>query len=604
MDATFIIYTGVATPTIPIEKNQNLQTILQNIDSAINEHNTAPDYSGYNLYCVTQTDGVSHPTNTQNFAEGISKILCELGDTVDTFINTQYVSDQGVLTTAITNLQEPELTYAPFSIVDTDSIGQVYTKMFAGFTAITNAQDPSGADWSLLGISPDPTTIVAAFNEIIGELVSLIDDVANKQDTLPTFDNSINCLVSIGGTNTDSIETTVDLLITYACSLPKFDASLITFGGVTPGTELQDSFQNVVDSVNYLLTDGFVAAGTGLTSTVIGAYSGYSVAIDTTWNGLYKTKVTSSDTTGDFLNNKVSAGTGIQINVLNPASDETLEIVNTLPADGKILVSDTDTTPDYLTNKISYYINGDWTLYNSPMVADDKMYIVPGFNPTLFFSKMMEFISTSPELFAQFTNLVNQIEPGSCTAPSNLVVVPNIDVFDLTWTASGTATSQNVKYREKNTSVWLLTPNVDAANPQTNIATAASVENLNLNTVYEFAVDSICSGGGTASTDIYEMIIYSCQTLYDQINVDVISVYQNPLLTVDTIEYRLVNSLSVVVQSGSTTGGNPQFTFDSEASGDYTVEWRYGTSVNGVTLWSDDVSQLGTWCVSGTITIP
>ena len=74
MDALLVTYTGVATTTVPILPNQNLQTILQNIDISIAAHNTAPDYSGYNLYCVKQTDGITHPTNTQNFAEGISKI--------------------------------------------------------------------------------------------------------------------------------------------------------------------------------------------------------------------------------------------------------------------------------------------------------------------------------------------------------------------------------------------------------------------------------------------------------------------------------------------------------------------------------------------------
>lgn len=601
MDATFVIYTGVPTPTIPIERNQNLQTILQNIDTAINDHNTAPDYSGYNLYCVTQTDGISHPTNTQNFAEGISKILCNFITDTNDFINTQYPSDQNVLTVAITNLQEPGLIYAPFSIVNTDTIGQVYTKMFAGFTSILNAQDPSSADWSLLSISPDPTTIVDAFNEIIAQLVTVLGDLSGKEDTLPTFDNSANCLL---GTSTDTIVETIDLIIPYLCDLPKFYVGSISFGGVTPGTELQDTVQYIIDSVNYLLTNGVITGGTGLTySAVGGPYQGYELAIDTTWDGLYKAKVTSADDTGDYLNNKITAGSGIQINVLNPGSVEELEIVNDAPADGKVLVNDTDTTSDYLVNKIPYSENLDWGIANIPEVLNEKLNITPYIKPDVFISTMLAYISSSPALFSQFTNLVNQIEPGSCTAPSNLTVVPNVSDFDLTWTASGTADSQNVKYREKNTATWLLTPNVDPANPQTAIATTATVTGLNLNTVYEFIVDSVCTGGGTASTDIYEMIIYSCQTLYDSVASGVISVYQNPLLTVDTIEYRLVNSLSVVVQSDSTTGANPQLSFTSVAAGDYTVEWRYGATVNGVTLWSDDASQLNAWCVSGTINV-
>ena len=64
-----------------------------------------------------------------------------------------------------------------------------------------------------------------------------------------------------------------------------------------------------------------------------------------------KTKVTTNDTTPDFLQSKVAAGTGISLSVLNPSGNEQLQITSTV-ADTKVKVATTDTTTGFLSDKL------------------------------------------------------------------------------------------------------------------------------------------------------------------------------------------------------------------------------------------------------------
>jgi hypothetical protein len=152
-----------------------------------------------------------------------------------------------------------------------------------------------------------------------------------------------------------------------------------------------------------------------------------------------------------------------------------------------------------------------------------------------------------------------------------------------------------------NGAAWITNVNISPANPLTT-NTTATVTGINNNVVYNFAVDNICSNG-IATSNVYQAIVYSTQTLSHTVSAGVISVNQNPLLTIDSIQYRLKNNSSNILSTIITTGTSPSVSFPAQSSGNYTVEWRYGATVNGVTLYSDDPSEAGAWYVSGTITI-
>ena len=88
-------------------------------------------------------------------------------------------------------------------------------------------------------------------------------------------------------------------------------------------------------------------------------------------------------------------------------------------------------------------------------------------------------------------------------------------------------------------------------------------------------------------------------------NAGVLTVTQDVLSTVEVIQYTLYGD-ATPIETVSATGSNPIATFAAitpDPGTTYTVQWRYGTTVNGTMLYSNDGSQLGAYCVSGTIVI-
>lgn len=598
MDASYIIYTNVNLPHISVVGNMNLDTILSNINTAINTSSAAPDYSGYNLYCVKEVDGITHPTNTQNFAEGISKMFCDLKSAYTTFTGTTYATNQGIITSAINGLQVPALTYTAFSITNTDTVTQVWNKTFTGITSILAALNPSSANWSTLSLS-SPTTLVGGFNSLIAYISALNTTVSGKQATIANFDNSANCL---GGSNNDTIRTTVDLLRTYTCALPTFDGSDITWGCLTSQSTLTDSIQSIVNTTTSLVSNTVVSNGTGLTITTIGSCLGKRLNIDTTWAGLYKVAISSGDiASAGYLGNKVTSLDGsITIDSSTNPDKLDLSITNPVVTD-KIKVNSSDATADYLSAKVQgandpsgFGLNISVSVPNT----NDKIILTPNIDIYSFFSNGLDYILGEPTLFAKFAQMVALSTDGGCTAASNLIVVLDGSDFDLTWTPSGSATSQNVKWRVNGVPIWNTTF-VTPINPQTDVQADATIDNTFLkNQVVEFAIDSLCSGSGVNTSNSYEMINY-VTTLsdfsYTAVS-GVINVNQS-ILALDTVQYRLKDGASTILQNISATGSNPSGTFTAVAPGTYSVEWRFGTLVNGSTLYSDDPTQMNAWIV-------
>lgn len=593
MDALSIQYTGLPKTNLPGIVNNDLDAIIGIISTAINTSSSAPDYTSYSLACVTQTDGTSHPTNTQNFAEGISKVLCDFKTAYTTFSGTTYPAAITTLTNGINAIGSPALTYVPFSIVNTDPIATVWTKLFSGITGIISDIDPSTANWTAISVSPDPETIPDAFDAVILEIQAQTASIATKQSSLGTFDNSANCLA---GGATDSALTTINLLRTYICSLPSYSSGAITWGSVTSSSTLNGAIQNLITEINYLNTYAQPSVGTGLSmSAVGGTYDGKSLSIDTSWTGLYKVKVDSSDT-GDYLEDKIESSDG-SISISNTGS--TLDLTVTTPNDGKVLASSTDSIPGYLIDKIEVTSNS-WgvTVYPTINTLGDKVELIIDVNSNTFLNSILDGIGDNPALLAKFCALKALCDGAQCGAIDNLVVTNNGTVFELTWTAvGGTSTSQLAKYRIYGTTSWLVA-NFSPANTLSASATSTDAEGLNVNTLYDFQVDTYCPSGIGAS-NLFQMIIFDKQTVTITDTAGVINVNQSPMPTVSVIEYRLLNNALAVIQNISATGLNPVGNFTAVSAGDYTLEYRQGTLVNGVMLYSDDATQFTEWYSEG-----
>lgn len=605
LDTKNVQYNGVNTDNIPMQKGQALELILQNIDTSINTHNTAPNYSTYNLgpyfgYTVTETDGVTHPTNTQNFAEGISKILGKTQSDLYTFTGTTYVTNQGVLTTAINGLQLPSLTYAPFSITNGMTVTQVWNASFTGFTAILAALNPSGGNWGTLSITP-PTTVTTGFNSLIAYLSTLTTTVSGKQATIATINNSANVLTGSGGTSTDTVRTTATLLTTYVTTLPTFSSGSITWGCVSSASGLQNTMQSAINSISSLITNTVVAAGTGLSIATVGSCLGKSLAINPAYTQLYKVMVTGDAyTDANVLDQKITSGDG---SITLSVTGNKLDLSVTTPATNKVKINASDSTANYLANKIPSS-SGTWGLAIISQASGDNSTLVltPQVNNgNLLAQNLMSLIQDDPTLLIQFSNLVasSQNVPGA--GITDLVVTKTGSTFVYTWTAQS-GNSQQAKHRPRSSNLWY-TNDLSPADPLSAVAVTTTQSSVPINDPQQFQVDTVYNTGLIGS-NIYECIKYTCQADTHGHVGGVINISQSAMTTIDIIEYRLIlNAGSVLQQTIITDGNNPAVAFNSVGAGTYHVEWRYGTLINGATLYSDDASQLNAMCSSSNIVI-
>lgn len=611
MDALTVTYSGVSLPYISVTAGMNLQTILQNINTAINNSSSAPDYSGYNLYCVTQTDGTSHPTNTQNFSEGISKILCALQTAYNTFTTTTYTTAISTLTTSINGILSPALTYVPFAITSADSLATVYSKLFSGFNSFgfntsTSTFDPFTSNWSTLSISPSHSTITT-WNNVIAYLSTLTTTVSGKQASIGTFNNSGNCLSTIGGTSADSLTTTIGLLTTFTCSLSSsaFNAGSITWGCVSSQSNLQNSIQALVSSISSVINNYVAGAGTGLAISTIGSCLGKSLAIDTTYTQLYKVMLSSDAyTNAGFLNNKVtSSDSSITIAI----SGNLLNFTVTTPVDHKVMVNSSDPTPGYLIDKIPS-LAGNWglSIIIGPSSNNTQLILTPSVtNPSLFVQNLISTISEDSALLSQWCNLMATCSACTCNSATDLSVVVSGAAFDATWTAGSGVATQTFQYRIKTTGTWVSNTGINPSNPMSGSNQTATITGLSSNTVYQFQVLSNCCGTTTAISNTEEGIIYAKVNLTTGVASGVISGSQTTMSSVQIVEFNLYNiNTSTIIQTVNATGTNPTVAFTSVGSGAYSIKYRYGTMINSSLLYSDDPSQSGALYATGTITVP
>ena len=93
-----------------------------------------------------------------------------------------------------------------------------------------------------------------------------------------------------------------------------------------------------------ILMDVVTASGSITTVTDLRNLSAFAVV-----NDVFKAKISSDDTTADFLVAKLAAGAGITLTETTPGGNETL----TIAADSLVTVSTNDTTPGFLEDKIT-----------------------------------------------------------------------------------------------------------------------------------------------------------------------------------------------------------------------------------------------------------
>lgn len=604
IDTALVFYSGLDLTYINTTDGQDMSTILANINDAVNDMNPAPDYTTYNLYCITETDGSTHPTNTQNFAEGISKIVCDNKSEYDTFVNTTYPAAITVYDAAISALQTPALTYShtagggTIAITSGMTRNQVLTATYTGVGNILDLLGAPGTTWSTLSITT-PTNLSTAFNSVISYLSSLTTTVSGKQAQIGTYDNSGNCLA---GTDTDTIATTVTLLTTYVCALPDYDASAVTWLGVPAGVGLQTSIQALVNTTSSILTDAVVDAGTGLTESSVGStYQGKKLSIDTTYTQLYKVMTDSADTDPEFLVDKITSSDS-SITITSPTTPgDPIDLTVTNLADDKVKVNSSDTTAGYLEEKLPSTSDATWGLSMVASTDNTQLMLTPTVgNPDLHWQQMISYIIGSPTLLIDFANLMSVAGTVPGSPITDLLVTLTAGDFVYTWTVE-TGNSQQAKWRARGSGTWV-TSDLAPANPLSSVAVTTTQSPAPVNAPYQFQVDTIYSTGLIGS-NIYENICYECQTPTVVVASQQISITQDAMPELTYLEYNLYNSAVVLVQTITTTGSSPSVLFNAVGADTYSVTWRMGVLINGSVLYSNDASQLNTFCSQAGIVV-
>lgn len=281
-----------------------------------------------------------------------------------------------------------------------EGTGITLTETNDGFDeTITVAASGVGTD-ELVKITSNDTTPDFLFNKVVGgdgiaasetndagdeDLTLAVDLLASGGLEFSTGELSVNAgtgiSLSAGGVDVDygtgsgtAVEGNDTRLektkITSNDTTPGFLFDKVVGGDGISTTETNDAGdEDLTLAVDLLANGGLefstgelaVNAGTGISLTAGGVNVIYGTASSTAVEGndtrLEKVKVSSNDTTPDFLISKIVSGTGITVTELGDPGNETLSIATTVAnTDQNVKVTSNDTTSDFLFNKI---VGGD-----------------------------------------------------------------------------------------------------------------------------------------------------------------------------------------------------------------------------------------------------
>lgn len=398
-DAKCVFYTGAALPCSGIATNDNLEVALQKVEEQI--CSVIGNYATYNTYCLAPV------TTQQQFVEKISLAYCNLQSDYDFFINTTFPAYQAQVNVDINGALYPQVTCTLTGVTTADSVATVLTKYCTEFTNIWNYIDISTVTWNGCFTVPTPPTNVAEGFDL---LASQICSVAATVSPLPTFNNIGSCLPSPG--SADTLAQTIDKIKTRLCQTPTLDLSTITWGCTpdlsTSNTDLNGALQGIVNSTSdwfenkLTFSPDFTVSYVDPLDTCQGKYLELATPIVST-DRLVASNV--ADLSPGTLIDKLTPGTNI---TLDDTTTPGQVIINATTADTyQVKASSTDTTPDYLIDKVTGKYNtpigiGITDSYNAITKTVD---FTPTINWAAFVPAMLAAINADPVLYAQLCGL-------------------------------------------------------------------------------------------------------------------------------------------------------------------------------------------------------
>lgn len=421
-NAKCVVYSGPNLTCTEINTGDNLETALQQIEQKVCE--VVGDYSTYNTYCLA-------PIYTQQeFVETISEAYCNLQDAFDTFVGTTFVNYQTSVTNQFTAITNPGLTCTYAGVTNVDTLNTILTKYCNTFGDIYSDIDVSGVDWTGGGcfvVPSPPTTVADGFQLVIDQLCSC----CSSGVVLPTFNNLGSCLPSPGAN--DTLVQTIDKIKTRLCQTGTFDINALTWGCVvkpsSTTTNLQAAFQTVLNTLNDYIqnklsfTADFTVTATDPMDICAGLTLGLATPIVSS-DRLVASNV--ADLAPGTLIQKLTAGTNVTLD------DTTIPgqvIINSTGSDTyKVKAESTDTTPDYLIDKI----DGQNNVIQGIAITDtynaisEQVELTPVIDWNIFINAMFDEIESDPTLQARFCAIV-----ASCSSTTTTTTTTGASEFIL-----------------------------------------------------------------------------------------------------------------------------------------------------------------------------
>jgi hypothetical protein len=169
-------------------------------------------------------------------------------------------------------------------------------------------------------------------------------------------------------------------------------------------------------------------------------------------------------------------------------------------------------------------------------------------------------------------------------------------IFTLNWSPVGGPNSlnQTARYREKGSVTWLTT-GFSPANPIGPLVSTTEVSGLLDNTIYEFQIVNNCNFGGSATSDIFEEMVYACIGGFSyEDNGDGTATFEivglDSLPDINLVRFEIYDSTQTFLLATSpnvATGSPTTWTTGVLAEDDYIVKIQYGAIINGIQQFSN-----------------
>jgi hypothetical protein len=439
IDASCIIYTGPNLPCSSIITNDAMDVALQKIDALLCA--STGDYSSYNVGCLA-------PISTQQqFVESISAFTCTLSTSFNTFVTTTFSNYQASVATQIAAINSPQITCAIAGVTTADSLTSILNKYCSTMSSISSSISLSGVNWSsCYTVSPTPTTVAQGFSVLIGQ-ICLLKAAVSGGAVLPIFNNTGTCLS--GGTNADSLVTTINLLKTQVCQTGILNVTSLSWGCATQPsnnpTDLQGSLQSILNQLTTVSQATPFAWSSDFTVTLVdpsNACLGKRVALAVPSAQDRFVAASPSDVSPGTLQEKVTAGTNVTLDFITLPGQM---IINSTGGAGnnKVLADSTDSTPDYLLNKLE---SGTASLgiQVSPVLDTTNPNHIVALNvtvdPVALLTGLLQAAQGNSGLLQTLCYTVG-LCPSPCSAPTNVTVIYQAGGTTTTTTSSTTTTT-------------------------------------------------------------------------------------------------------------------------------------------------------------------